>query len=436
MTTSVPLLAGRYLQWRSEHWSADRLRRHQRHRVTALLRYVRRRSPYYRELLAPGPLTLERVPLMDKAEMMSAFDAINTAGLHRDELVSFRIDQERRGHTDLFEGRYAVGLSSGTSGNKVLTVLSPWERARYASLLWARSGLPREIQHPRVLFALRTNNPAFTAVTTLGVQLVYVDYFVPVADLVQLVNNHQLNVLAGPPTMLTLLAEEHRSFTSRIEAVVSYAEELDDTTRRRISEAFDAPVVEIYQGAEGMVGFTCSAGSLHLNEDVTLVELLDAGDEIGDTRRAVITDLYRRTQPFIRYQLNDLLELEDAPCACGSAFRRIRRIHGRADSVLCLRGLDDGEVRLMPDYIRRSVNQASQEILEYQVVQWGVDDIEIRLSLEPGADRTRIERTIRANLAHWAGRAHGQLSTLRFTQTPPTPDATSHKLVRVINRCP
>ena len=434
MRSAARRSVGTYLRWRSSHLDVAGLQAHQRRRVARQLAYLRRHSPFYAEVLPPGASSLVAAPLMDKALMMREFDRINTAGLHRDELVAFRIEQERRGTTELYRGRYAVGLSSGTSGNKVLTVLSPRERARYAALLWARSGIPHDLAQPRVLFALRTNNPAFTAVTTLGVELVYVDYFVGVDELVRLVNDRRLNVLAGPPSVLTTLAEHHDRLTSPIAAVVSYAEELDDPARTRLAAAFRAPVVELYQGAEGMLAFTCQAGSLHLNEDVTLLELLDAGDQLGAARRAVVTDLYRRTQPFVRYQLHDLIELAPGPCGCGSVFRRIRRVHGRADSILHLRAPDGGVVPLMPDYVRRSVNQASDDVHEYQVIQWGPDDIEVRLRLAAGADEAAIEAAIRRNLASWASRAGGQVPALRFTGTPPQPDATSHKLVRVLNR--
>jgi phenylacetate-coenzyme A ligase PaaK-like adenylate-forming protein len=185
-----------------------------------------------------------------------------------------------------------------------------------------------------------------------------------------------------------------------------------------------------------MLAFTCAAGTLHLNEDVTLVELVAAGDQVGDARRAIVTDLYRRTQPFVRYQLGDLIELAPGTCACGSAFRRIRRVHGRADSILWLPGRDGGWVTLMPDYVRRSINQASADVLEYQAIQWAPDDLEIRLRLARGATRPPIEAAIRANLAHWSARAGGDVPALRFTATPPTRDPTSHKLVRVLNRCP
>jgi len=438
VTSLVRESVGRYLQWRFDHWDAERLRRHQRRRLDSLVRFVARDSPYYaRRLTAPhrrATADLATIPRMTKAEMMSHFDEINTAHLRGDDLLAFRMQQERSGRNDLYAGRFAVGLSSGTSGNKVLTVLSPQERLRYSALLWARSGIPREIQHPRVLFALRTNNPAFTEVTALGVHLVYVDYFVPLDDLIARINAERLNVLAGPPSLLVMLAERATRIRSGIDAVVSYAEELDDSARRHLERAFSAPVVEIYQGAEGMLAFTCPAGSLHLNEDCTLIELEEAGDTIGGARRAVITDLYRRVQPFLRYELNDLIELSGEQCRCGSAFRRIRRVHGRADSILHLPGRAGGEVLLMPDYVRRAVNEASDQILEYQVVQWDPSNLEVRLHLAAGADRATIESSVRKNLDYWAQRAGGQFGTVNFPDAEPTRDPGSHKLVRVIRR--
>ncbi len=372
---------------------------------------------------------------MTKALMMEHFDDINTAGLRRDELITFRIEQERLGLTDLYPGGYAVGLSSGTSGNKVLTVLSPRERAAYAALVSARAGIPRGLEQRRVLFALRTNNPAFTAVAALGVELHYVDYFVPTLELVDLINRHRLNVLAGPPSLLGQLAEESTRIRYPVEAVIVYAEEADAPTKQRMAEAFDAPVSEIYQGAEGLLGFTCAAGNLHLSEDTALFELDPAGDTLGEARRVVVTDLYRQTQPFIRYELNDLLEVGGRSCPCGSAFRLIDRIHGRADSVFLLPGRDGGQVRLMPDYVRRSINQASSDVLEYQAIQLSPDQIEIRLDLTNGADVAEIRRAVIANLEHWSRRAGGRIAEVRFTDTPPTRDPVSHKLVRVVSRC-
>ncbi len=185
-----------------------------------------------------------------------------------------------------------------------------------------------------------------------------------------------------------------------------------------------------------MLGFTCPKGNLHLSEDTTLIELDPAQDTLGGgAARVVVTDLYRRTQPFIRYELNDLLEVGDRTCRCGSAFRLIDRIHGRADSVFLLNGVDGGQVQLMPDYVRRSINQASADIIEYQAIQLSPDEIEIRLDLADGADIATIQQAISANLEYWSTRARGRIGSIRFSDARPSRDPVSHKLVRVVNRC-
>ena len=426
--------AARYIRWRSAHWTEERLHRHQRRRLRRLLSSINRESRYYEGALPADPTDLESVPIMTKATMMEHFDEINTAGLDRDDLISFRIDQERRGATELYPGGFSVGLSSGTSGNKVLTVLSPSERRLYSLLLWTRAGIPHNIKGHRVLFALRTNNPAFTSVTRFGISLRYVDYFVSIPELIELINRESLNIIAGAPSLLIALAGDADRIDEPVEAVISYAEELDESTRVKLGRAFGAPVSEIYQGAEGMLGFTCSAGSLHLSEDTALIELSDAGDTLGNAKNVIVTDLYRRTQPFVRYQLNDLLEVGGRHCSCGSAFRRIERIHGRTDSILTLVGIDGGRVRLMPDYVRRSINQASPDILEYQVIQKAIDHLEVRLELVSTADEPAIREAIVANLQHWAGRARATLGSVWFSESRPVRDETSHKLVRVVSR--
>lgn len=430
------------------HWDAARLERHRQQRLDELLAHVTRRSPYYRALREGGwDGTFERLPQLSKREMIEHFDEINTVGLRQADLFAFAVRQERGGQTGLYQGRYSVGLSSGTSGSRLPTVLSPSERRQYGSLLFARSGVPESVRRPRVLFLLRVSNTAFMEVRFLGVAIVYADYTHPVEELVRLVNENRLNVLAGPPSMLRLIASRRDDIDHPIEALISYAEVLDDRSRSQLERDFGVPVAQIYQGAEGFIASTCRAGQLHLNEDVVYVEALETEDSLGDSRRVVVTDLYRRALPFLRYQLNDVLELDAGPCACGSVFRLVRRIHGRADDVFLLRTeaapgeaapgeADPGAAlrHLFPDYVTRSINQASDAIVEFQAIQLSPDRIEIRLQLAPGADRPLIEDAIRANLAFWAGRVGGRLGDVEFPEAAPERNPRSLKLIRVERR--
>lgn len=447
----LDLLARRALAWRIRygfyHWDAARLRSHQQQRLAHMLAWVSHHSPYYRDLRAQGwDGTLETLPVMRKTELVANFDRINSAGLRKADLVDFAIQNERaregerarwgsRGQRGaLYRGLYTVGLSSGTSGNKLVTVLSPGERWQYGSLLWARSGIPDGLKTQRVLFALRVNNPAFMEARMLGATMIYVDYTHTPEDLARLINEKQLNILAGPPSLLRMIGRLSERIDHPIDGVISYAEVLDDAARLELRHAFQAPVAEIYQGAEGFIGSTCREGRLHINEDVVLVEALEAGDTAGRARQVVVTDLYRKTLPFLRYGINDVIEIAETPCPCGSCFRVIERIHGRADDIFLLKGAGDQPRYLFPDYVTRSINQASDDIAEFQAIQHSLEDIEVRLLVKPGANRASIEAAVRANLAYWAERAGGALGALRFSGAPPERNPNSQKLIRVVRK--
>ncbi|KJS13748.1 MAG: hypothetical protein VR67_03035 [Peptococcaceae bacterium BRH_c8a] len=417
-------------------WDKDTLQKHQEQRVSWILKHAAEQSPYYNRLLAgPQQFSLTAVPLMDKATMMEHFNQLNTAGLSKDELMEFLNNQDPRGTPGLYGGQFSVGLSSGTSGNKGLTLLAQDERQLYGCLLWARNGIPRQVKKPyRVLFAIRTNNPAYMEVGSFGVKLVYVDYTRSPEALVELINEKKLNILAGPPSLLAMLAARRDLIRPPIETIIAYAEVLESKTKTSLEETFGAPVVQIYQGAEGFIGSTCRAGNMHINEDIVLVEEQEAGDSLGHAKKVVLTDLYRTTQPIIRYALNDLLEIDHRGCTCGSCFRVIKKIHGRADDIFHLAG-PDGKVRfLFPDYVQRSIIRASDDILEYQAIQHALGSIEIRLVVKEGAGLADIQNAVCDNLQQWAQKIGGQLGRVSFNTKLPERNPQSNKLIRVVRR--
>ena len=202
-------------------------------------------------------------------------------------------------------------------------------------------------------------------------------------------------------------------------------------------------MVQIYQGAEGSIGSTCKNGQLHINEDILYLEMEDAGDANNrDIKNVILTDLYRSTQPIIRYRLNDLIEIDDKPCGCGSCFKVIKQIHGRADDLFYLKISDskkdtnreDKKCVLFPDYIRRSITQASDTVLEYQVIQHSIDLMEIRLKLKNTADMKVIEKQILRNLEFWAEKIDGELGKVEFNTDKFEPNPQSKKMIRIERR--
>jgi len=161
-------------------------------------------------------------------------------------------------------------------------------------------------------------------------------------------------------------------------------------------------VIEIYQASEGQIGSTCSRGTLHINEDLVYIELLDEAGAPVDrpgvvARRMLITNLVNTVQPILRYEMNDLIELGE-PCPCGSRFRTIAKVIGRHDDVFEFR-TEDGALRpVFPDVISRWIITASDALREFRVTQNRDGDVDILIEPEAGADADAVRQAVEARV--------------------------------------
>ena len=93
------------------------------------------------------------------------------------------------------------------------------------------------------------------------------------------------------------------------------------------------------------VAFECPyKNGMHIWEDAFLVEILDPLTlepiKPGETGELVITTLTREAMPILRYRTKDLTSLIEDQCECGRTHRRIRRITGRSDDMIILKGVN------------------------------------------------------------------------------------------------
>jgi putative adenylate-forming enzyme len=249
-------------------------------------------------------------------------------------------------------------------------------------------------------FILRVSSPAFQ-LNVLGHRLRYVSPLrtedAILAELKQLAPN----VLAAPPSMLRILARrvEQGKLTLSLLQVVSYAEVLYPEDREYLSFAFGCPVYEIYKATEGSIAISCREGSLHINEDLVAVELLDEkGDPVPPgtpSKQTLVTDLHKTSQPIVRYALNDILTVSPQMCSCGSSFRVIEQVQGRADDVFWGARADGRGLQFVfPDYIRRAIVVVGDQIEEYQVTQRSPDAVAVRLQVSEGTESEPLAAAI------------------------------------------
>ena len=436
MNITTALIAGHFVRarWRWAHLRGGALARYQERRARQIVAYAHKHSPFYRAHWAGhDPQDWRTLPTVDKQLMMAHFDDFNTRGISREAALAVALRAERERDFQPTLDRLTIGLSSGTSGHRGLFIAAPHEQAAWAGTMLARTihTLRRRL---RVAFFLRSNSNLYERVGGRLVLFRYFDLMLPLADAVAQLNDFQPDVLIGPPSLLGFLAASAASggLHIRPERLISVAEVLEPHDRERITAAFGAPVEQIYQCTEGLLAVSCAAGALHIQEDVVALQLEPLP---GDAERVmpIVTDLWRTTQPIIRYRLNDLLQIDPRPCACGSAFRVIRAIEGRCDDVCYFEALAGGTRPFFPDTIRRMILLASAQILDYQAVQERCGDLRIRLSIPDGAAFDAIAQAVRASVAATVAQYACRPPTVTIEQgiIPAVPGAKRRRVQRI-----
>lgn len=403
--------------------------RRQRRLLRRHLRFLRRRSAYFRPLLAAGAAGLAALPLMDKTVMMDRFDELNTVGVRRDEVMRIALENERSRDFAADIVGCSIGLSSGTSGHRGLFLVSGAERAAWAGTMLART-LPRgRLLGHRIALFLRADNTLYESVGSRAVSFAYFDVFADLAGNLERLARYAPTILVAPPSVLLAIARAAANGAIAVhpEKVYAVAEVLEERDAGRIAaDLGQERIHQLYQCTEGFLAHTCEQGVLHLNEDVVLIER----EPLGDGRFVpIVTDLRRRAQPIVRYRLGDVLRVRDAPCPCGSALTALARIEGREGDTLRLPGRDGGVVDVFADLVTRALVYADG-VAEYRVVQTGSRALEVGIEAAAGTPVAVVRASVATELGSLADRLGAARPELRFVPYVPDPGTKLRRVER------
>lgn len=408
-------------RWRWRHLQPAELARYQDQRAQQIVAYTAAHSPFYRSHWAGHDLQDWRaLPTVDKQLMMDNFSTFTTCGIMKEAAMQVALQAERSRDFSPHLHGLTVGLSSGTSGHRGLFLASPQEQAAWAGTILARTLHHRNFRRLRVAFFLRSNNNLYEQVGKGPIQFRYFDLMLPLAEAIRQLNALQPHILIGPPSLLGFLADEIAHLHIQPERLISVAEVLEEQDQERLQSIFHAPVHQIYQCTEGLLAVSCVQGRLHIQEDIVALQLEPVSGGSSERVTPIVTDLWRRTQPIIRYRLNDILQLDPTPCPCGSAFRVIHSIEGRCDD-LCYFAARSGPPRpFFPDTIRRMILLASPQITDYQVIQTQNGQLHIYLTLLAGASFDTVRQAVQDSVAATLSQYACLPATLQIVEGLPT----------------
>ncbi len=422
----------------SQWWTPEQLAAQQLRQAGALLDHAYRHVPFYRERLAqaghlprraPTPDVWARIPMLSRAELQAAGPA-----LHSPELPP--------GHGDIYE------LSSSGSTGQVVTVKGTkllqlfWDALSLRDHLWHRRDFSARLAAIRPYPAGTADYPAGATAASWGrsVRALFrsgpsemLDISTSAEQQAEWLQRVRPDYLLTYPSALRdlLLHCRARALTiPTLREVRTLSETLPPETRALCRDVWGLPIVDGYSSQEnGLLALQCPGREhYHVQSEAVILEVLNEAGEVcrpGEVGQVVVTSLMNFAMPLIRYALGDMAEV-GPPCPCGRGLPVLTRVLGRLRNTL---SYPDGRRGwpMMGDIYHAGV----AGIRQYQILQHGLDDIEIRLATARPLGPLEEDK-----LRDWLQQRSGYSFQVRFSYAAEIPRGPGGKFETFISRIP
>jgi phenylacetate-CoA ligase len=364
-------------------WSRDQLLAYQRERLRQVIAHAVSASPYYREALGRDALDpdvrLEDLPTLSKATLMDQFDRV----LADPRLRLATLEEHAAGPEPeaLVSGSHHLFCTSGTTGRRGTFPQTPAELAQWfesARRVKARIGMADDVRTIGIgaPTPLHITQKLFSALGGWGRGRPRLTVTTPLSEIVSTLNRDQPEAIFTVAGVSGLLAHERLEGRLAIQPrwIVVSGEVLTDDAIERVREAWGIEPFEIYSSTEALflAGETRERFGLHVNEDMVVLEVVDAHQRPVPAGtpgyEVLVTSLVGSTLPLIRYQIADAVTLAPDDDASSLPYRRIARVDGRNDDVLRLPAAGGGETIVLPHRLRAPFAHLT-DVTQYQIVR-------------------------------------------------------------------
>ncbi len=262
----------------------------------------------------------------------------------------------------------------------------------------------------------------------------------------QLMSDFASTVLACTPSYALHLADALAEYgyslaDMKLKIGVFGAEPWTENMRLELEKKWGIKAFDIYGLSEIMgpgVANDCQAHTgLHVHEDHFFPEIVHPDTKLaladGQEGELVFTTLTKEGIPLLRYNTRDLSTLNREKCECGRTIVRMKKITGRSDDMLIIRG-----VNLFPSQIEHVLLEMGETSAHYMLYVDNVNNLDT-LELQVELDETKLTDTIRElqdlskKISHALNSAIG-LSVKVTLVEPKTIVRSEGKAVRVVDK--
>lgn len=383
-----------------------------RERLEEIVRYAKENSLFFANLYENigDDFKLENLPPTNRDMLIGNFDNWCTDRSVTTERVNlFMSDKDNIGK--LMDDKYLVFTTSGSTGIPCTILFDKYAISICTSIgssrVFSQSEDRKKYEHSMArTAALFAENGFYFSCSFIRYfkdnyplvkhNIMTCDIRKPVSDIVEALNKFKPTMLFGYSTMIDLLVAEKEKGNLKINPTVIMpgGEILYDDMREHISKAFNCHVQTCYTCTEcGDVAYECKYGHLHVNDDWIIVEAVDQNNNpvpLGtQSSKILITNLFNKICPIIRFEITDRVIMQENECECGSKMPWMT-LEGRTDDIIVF---NNG--RSFAPMVLYSVVKEVAGITKFQLIQQEDDMLELRIFAD---DRNLRFRQIREKL--------------------------------------
>ncbi len=370
-------------------WTAEQIAAERQRALRETLAFAKANSPWHMNRLSgigPDSFTeagLQTLPVMTKTDVMANWDAIVTDRRLTLADCNANIAAKLNGTCEdyYYLDEYLVIATGGSSG---VRGVFPWGWNEFIEIACAtfryqlRDEPPATLTGRRLLAVIEAGeivhgSPFLFSITVdPGAEVKWFPAPTPMPELVAQLNAAQPTQINAYASLLQELTAEALAGHLKIRPrrVTANSEPLMPETRDAARQAWGVEINNMWGCVEvGHIGIECDAHEgLHRSDDLVITEYVDRDDKPTSDPRAIdrilVTSLFGRTLPLIRYELTDVPVPGDRRCSCGAAFPLVTSVQGRSDDIF----IYSGGIHVHPLVFRTPLGQNGQ-IEEYQVRQ-------------------------------------------------------------------
>lgn len=263
---------------------------------------------------------------------------------------------------------------------------------------------------------------------------------------IMLMKDFGTTVLACTPSYALYLAEtmEEMGLTKddfKLEYGILGAEPWTDGLRKEIENKLGIIAIDIYGLSEiigpGVASECLYKDGLHIAEDHFIPEIIDPNTgevlPIGSEGELVFTTITKEGIPVIRYRTRDITSLNYNKCECGRSHVRMKKVSGRTDDMLVIRG-----VNVFPSQIESLLIDIGEIEPHYLLIidrVGNMDNLEIWVEVSEAlfSDEIRKLEDLRRKIAHEVQSTLGLSAKIKLVE-PKTIERSEGKAKRVLDK--